>query len=58
VVVQARLIEVVGRRLRFDLQAHDGIDLISSGSHERCIVDRASFDARAARKLACADSPK
>lgn len=56
--MQARLIEVVGRRLRFDLQAHDGIDLISSGSHERCIVDRASFDARAARKLACADSPK
>jgi fluoroacetyl-CoA thioesterase len=56
VVVQAHLIEIVGRRLRFAVRAHDGVDLISSGTHERCVVDRASFDAKVARKAARVDA--
>ena len=68
VVVRVHLTHVQGRRLRFDVQAHDGVDLISSGTHERCIVERAAFDARVAAKRAraqdgvreasCVDHPR
>ncbi|MGC8481229.1 MAG: thioesterase family protein [Acidimicrobiales bacterium] len=50
VTVNATLVEVDGRRLRFDLWAHDGVDTISRGSHERMIVDRARFLSRVQTK--------
>ena len=50
VTVVAELIEVSGRKLVFMLEAHDGVDLISSGSHERFIIDRARFDSKMAQK--------
>ena len=40
------LIEVKGKRLIFKVEAHDGVDVISRGVHERFIIDRAKFDAR------------
>ena len=45
VTASARLVAVDGRKLRFDVEAHDGADLISRGAHERFVVDRERFDA-------------
>ena len=50
VTVKARLEEVDGRRLAFSVSAHDGVDLIGSGRHERFVIDAARFDARTAEK--------
>lgn len=50
ITVKARLEEVDGRRLVLSVWAHDGIDLISTGRHERFIIDVAKFNARMADK--------
>lgn len=50
VTVRARLTEVDGRRLVFSVSAHDGVETITSGRHERFVIDRAKFDARLAPK--------
>ena len=39
-----------GRRLHFDVTAHDGIEQIAQGSHERVLVDQQRFLARANAK--------
>ena len=52
VTVKARLAEVQGRRLVFELEAHDGVDVISRGRHERCVIDSARFDAKIKMKRA------
>lgn len=46
VTAKVRLVEVDGRRLRFEVEAHDGVDLISKGEHERVVIERARFDSR------------
>ncbi len=43
VSVRVKLTEVDGRRLRFEVEAHDGVDRISRGTHERYVVDAARF---------------
>jgi len=48
--VTAELIAVEGRKLRFQVEAHDGIDYISRGTHERFIIDKARFEAGVAEK--------
>lgn len=48
--VQGRLEEVKGRRLLFSLQAHDGVDLISRGTHERYVINAQEFSAKALAK--------
>lgn len=52
VTVKPRLQEVDGRRLVFGVTAHDGVDTIITGRHERCIIDKSKFDARLAQKAA------
>jgi len=52
VTVKARLEEVDGRRLVFSVSAHDGVDAISSGRHERFVIDAAKFKARVVEKKA------
>jgi fluoroacetyl-CoA thioesterase len=52
VVVKARLVLVRGRRLGFELQAHDGVDVISTGTHERFVIDRARFGEKVRMKRA------
>jgi fluoroacetyl-CoA thioesterase len=52
VTVHAVLEEVEGRRLRFAVSAHDGVDEISRGTHERFVIDSARFSAKAAQKRA------
>ncbi|MFH0935057.1 MAG: thioesterase family protein [Pseudomonadota bacterium] len=51
VTANVELIEVDGRRLIFQVEAHDGQDLISKGQHERYIVNRERFDAKVGEKL-------
>jgi fluoroacetyl-CoA thioesterase len=46
VTAKVELIAIEGRRLVFSVEAHDGIDLISRGTHERYIINREKFDAK------------
>jgi fluoroacetyl-CoA thioesterase len=50
VTVAVELMEVDGRRLVFRVEAHDGVDMISVGRHERFIVNKEKFDAKVAEK--------
>ncbi|MEJ2380685.1 MAG: thioesterase family protein [Gammaproteobacteria bacterium] len=46
VTARVELIEVIGRKLTFVVEADDGIDLISKGRHERFVIDRDRFEAK------------
>ncbi|MCG6971286.1 MAG: thioesterase family protein [Gammaproteobacteria bacterium] len=46
VTANVELLEVDGRRLVFSVEAHDGVELISKGSHERFIIDKEKFDVK------------
>ncbi len=46
VKAEAELIEVNGRKLLFAVRAHDEMELIGEGRHERVVVTAASFQAR------------
>jgi fluoroacetyl-CoA thioesterase len=50
VTVDVRLDHVDGRKLRFSLTAHDGVDKITEGTHERIVIDSTRFTARIAEK--------
>ncbi len=50
VTATVELIAVEGRKLVFAVQAHDGVDLISKGSHQRFVIDKQKFSARAEAK--------
>lgn len=50
VTTNVTLIEIDGRRLLFAVEAHDGVDLIAKGRHERFIIDRERFDERVRSK--------
>lgn len=50
VLVEVELLEIEGRRLLFAVQAHDGVDLISQGTHERFLIDREKFVAKVNQK--------
>jgi fluoroacetyl-CoA thioesterase len=43
---------VEGRKLTFTLSAHDGVDEISRGTHERHVIDAARFNERMGKKRA------
>jgi len=44
VTATVELTAVEGRRLTFAVSAHDGVDLIARGTHERFVIDRTRFD--------------
>ncbi len=44
VVVRARLLEVSGRRLKFEVKCLKGEEVIGEGEHERFIVERERFE--------------
>jgi fluoroacetyl-CoA thioesterase len=50
ITVDVRLDKVEGRKLTFFVSAHDGVDKISEGTHERVIIDVDRFNARVAQK--------
>jgi fluoroacetyl-CoA thioesterase len=46
VTAKVELIEVEGRKLVFTVEAHDGVDRISKGRHERFVINKEKFDAK------------
>ena len=40
---RARLVQVDGRRLVFEIEAHDGVDTICKGTHERFVINAPKF---------------
>lgn len=50
VTAVVELVAIEGRKLVFTVEAHDGIDLISRGQHERFIINKEKFDAKLGRK--------
>ena len=46
VTAEAEVVAVEGRKVAFTLRAHDGMDLIGEGRHERVVVTAAAFQAR------------
>jgi fluoroacetyl-CoA thioesterase len=56
VTVDAECTAVAGRKVSFKVRAHDGIDLIGEGRHERFVVAWDRFNARVADKRALAAS--
>jgi fluoroacetyl-CoA thioesterase len=46
VTATVELIAVEGKKLIFNVEAHDGVDLISKGQHERFVISREKFDQR------------
>ena len=50
VTVDVECTRVDGRKLEFHVQAHDGVDLIGEGRHERVVVAWDKFNARVAQK--------
>lgn len=50
--IRGEVVEVDGRRVKFRVEAWDGVDKITEGVHERMIIDPAKFNARMAEKKA------
>lgn len=51
VKVTCRLVAMEGRRLRFRVEAHDEVERIAEGEHERYLGRMSDFDERLRRKL-------
>ena len=50
VIATVELVAVEGRKLTFAVEAHDGIDLISKGTHERFVINKLKFEAKVKAK--------
>lgn len=55
VTVMVKVIEVQGRRVTFEAEASDGVDIISKGTLERVVVERAKFDQKVHAKARMAE---
>jgi len=54
--VRGELAQVLGKRLVFHLEADDGVDVISKGTHERFVISRDKFQERMREKSSSARS--
>ncbi len=50
VTVKGELAEVDGKRLVFNVEAHDGVDQITKGTHQRYIINAEKFIEKAKEK--------
>jgi fluoroacetyl-CoA thioesterase len=50
VTAKVKLVDVDQRRLVFEVEAHDGAELISKGRHERFVIGKSRFDAKMKEK--------
>ena len=50
VTANVELIMIEGRKLTFKVEANDGVDLISRGTHERFIINKEKFNEKVAIK--------
>ena len=48
--IKGKVIAVEGRRIRFYVEAWDGLDKISEGEHERCVITPDKFHLKLADK--------
>ncbi|MBL8397933.1 MAG: thioesterase family protein [Candidatus Accumulibacter sp.] len=46
------LLAVEGKKLLFSVEAHDGVERIAKGRHERFVIDKERFDGKLASKAA------
>jgi len=51
VTAKVKLIAIDGRRLLFEVEAHDGVELISKGKHERFIINKEKFTSKMKEKM-------
>jgi len=51
VTATVELIKVEGRKLVFSVEAHDGVDFITKGQHERFVINKEKFDAKMIEKI-------
>jgi fluoroacetyl-CoA thioesterase len=51
VIISVRLVAVEGRKLSFEIEARDERDVISTGKHERFVIDAEKFNARLAPRV-------
>jgi fluoroacetyl-CoA thioesterase len=56
VTVDVELAEVRGRKVIFKVRAHDGMDMIGEGRHERVVVRWDAFKAKVAEKARAAEA--
>ncbi len=52
VTVRAELTQVDGRRLTFQIEARDDIEVVGRATHVRYVIDAARFETRVAEKVA------
>jgi fluoroacetyl-CoA thioesterase len=57
VTVTAECTKVEGRRITFAVEAHDGVDLIGRGTHQRMVVRWESFEGKVNAKAKQAGQP-
>ena len=50
VTAKVKLTHVDGRRLVFEVEANDGVDVISKGTHERFVINRTRFSEKLKQK--------
>ena len=50
VTAKVKLIEVEGRKLVFEVEAHDSVDVISKGRHDRFVIYKEKFDSKMKEK--------
>ena len=50
VTVRIKLVEIDGKRLVFEVEATDNLELISKGRHERFIINKVKFDSKMKEK--------
>ena len=50
VVASVELIKIEGKKLTFNVEARDNVDLISKGTHERFIINKEKFDNKVREK--------
>jgi fluoroacetyl-CoA thioesterase len=52
VTVEVECTEIIGKKVSFEVKAHDGVDQIGAGRHERFVVAWDKFNAGTAEKAA------
>jgi fluoroacetyl-CoA thioesterase len=52
VTASVELVAVEGRKLSFTVSAHDSVELISRGRHQRFVIIKKNFDAKVGAKAA------
>lgn len=58
VTAKVKLVGINGRRLTFEVEADDGVDIIAKGTHERFVIDRDRFNQKIRNKASAALADK